>query len=137
MSSDYCCGYPKTWKLEGRNSENENWKLIDERIGETDLDGNKYVKAFLSNKLPSCTFRIFRLNLTEDKTGAPNYLALNEMDFIGKTSLVPNPKSTSLCQTRVCSCRNTPIMMSFLIALFITGNIIRDESFIDTQQKKE
>ena len=82
-----CCHYPKSWYLEGRNSDKENWVLIDERTNEKDLDGPKRVKPFFNNKLSHCTFKIFRLTMAQNivhGSSSYTYVVLNEMDFIGQ-----------------------------------------------------
>ena len=117
-----CCHYPKSWYLEGRNSEKDDWQRIDERHDENELDGVKAVKQFTNNLIKVCKFRIFRLTMTDNyrhSQSTNTYLALNEMDFIGKISSVPYG---DFCLTRRCSCRNTQIFISFFVALFITRN---------------
>lgn len=72
----------------------------DERSDETELKGHKKIKAFTNNKFSTCTFRIFKLTLVEDTSGSKRF-GLNEMDFIGQTSSVPNPKRTKdKCRTK-------------------------------------
>ena len=87
LMSYYCSpSYLGSWYLEGRNSTNEAWKRIDERSGETDLKGKKKIKKFSSNKISSCTFKIFRLTQTKNTDGSNLQLGLGEMDFVDKNS---------------------------------------------------
>lgn len=122
MSYNKTPSYPQSWYLEGRNSENDAWQRIDERSGETELYGKKKVKKYLNNKLTQCTFKIFRLTQTERVNGnGINEIALNEMDFVGMTSLVLNPKrKRNICKTRVCYRDNSPLINFLLIALIYT-----------------
>ena len=137
MTYDECCTYPRAWRLEGRNNENEEWQLIDLRSGITELNGKKRVKKILKMTIPSCTFRIFRLTITEDNDYNNVYLGLNEMDFIGKTSLSPNPKRTkNNCLTKVLPRRNSLVLVSLIIGLIATGNISKESSH-DVQKKIE
>ena len=79
---DACCGYPRTWYLEGRNSEIESWQRIDERKDDSEMNKQYFTKQFTNNILKSATFKIFRLTQTENWYGS-KYLSLKEMDFIG------------------------------------------------------
>ena len=118
MSMNACCDYPKSWRLEGRNTESENWQKIDERKGETDLIGKKLVKSFKNNVLSSCTFKIFRLTVTEDDDGGTLFLTMNEIDFFGHSSLFQFPKRTkNICFTRVCKQRSISMITSLMLVL--------------------
>ena len=115
--SDNCYGwYPRDWYLEGKNHDSKGWTKIDQRSDETELEGKKKIKKFKNNIVSKSTFQIFRLTLTKesDSSTAPQ-LGLNEMDFIGETSLVPNPvKKKKICLTRVMSCNRS---VSFIYVL--------------------
>ena len=115
MSFEGCCSYPKTWKLEGKNREDDDWKLIDAVVNETDLNGSKIVKAYPNKILKSCTFRIFRLTVTDDTSGGDIFVSLNEIDFIGTISKVPNPHNSGNCFTKVVSCRSLNSFTQMLI----------------------
>ena len=139
MSYDASPSYPKSWRLEGRNSESEEWKRIDERSCETALDGQKKVKKYMNNILTSCTFRIFRLTQTEDTNGGSNQLGLNEMDFVGESSLFPYVKKKKRCITKFCSQRSPSAFTSFMIMLLVDSSIYLTSKFIkvDAQIKSE
>lgn len=116
MSYSGCCDYPKTWYLEGRNSENERWKRIDERVGETDLKGKNYVKEFKNNKITGKAFKMFRYTIVEASySPSYTYLTMNEIDFIGISSKDPNPFKLK-CQTRNFSNRHY-LLISFMILI--------------------
>ena len=118
---DPCCHFLKSWYLEGRNSDAEEWKRIDERSNEEELDGQKKVKSFRNNVLTSCTFRKFRLMVTDNFRHNSNYgtyVVINEMDFFGH--VVKTPNNNDNCNTRDCSRRSTSVFVSFLIVHLIT-----------------
>lgn len=135
MNYNNCCEFIKSWYLEGKNKEADSWQRIDERTEE--MYGKKFVKSFTNNKLKKCTFRIFRITATDDYNSGTIYLSLNEMDFIGNTSLVPNPRSHDNCYTRLCAKRNTALIASFLIALLSDGSFAPNRKIIETQLKNE
>ena len=112
---DNCCGYPRTWYLEGRNSASESWQRIDTRQDDSEMNSRKYTKQFTNNVLASCTFKIFRLTQTANWY-SNNYLSLIEMDFVGVSS---NKRRTSVCLTKICFHQNSPNLMSVLIILLI------------------
>ena len=99
---DNCCGYPRTWYLEGRNSASESWQRIDTRQDDSEMNKQKYTKQFTNNVLSSCTFKIFRLTQT-DNWYSSNYLGLNEMDFIG---VIREKMPSRNCETKICSFKN-------------------------------
>ena len=138
MSYDACCSYPKNWYLEGRNKESEAWQRIDERSGETELEGYKKVKSFKNNKLSLCSFKIFRLTQTYDTNPGTNQLGLSEMDFIGESSLTPGlGKKGNKCYTRIPYCRDIGFIASLMILLCC--NFVTKGSFLDmeVELKKE
>ena len=114
-SFDNCCGYPRTWYLEGRNSASESWKRIDTRQDDSEMNSRKYTKQFTNNVLASCTFKIFRLTQTANWYG-DKYLGLNGMDFVGVSS---NKRRTYACLTKICLNQKSPNLMSVLIILLI------------------
>ena len=136
MSYDAVPSYPRDWYLEGRNSASDAWQRIDERNGETELQGEKNVKSFTNNRLSTCTFKIFRLTLIADTNVGTNdpQLGLNEMDFISESQLPKRTKNN--CATKSVS-GNLPVIASFMITLFISGSFISNRIFIDTQLKSE
>lgn len=137
MSYDKSPSYPKSWYLSGRNSESESWQKIDEQSDVTELKGKKKVKEFKNKYLSPCTFKMFRLTLTADTYSGTNnpQLALNEMDFIEKTSFL-NPKLMSIYRSIISSIE-IPIIGSVIIILFISDEFCFKKVVSNIQLKSE
>ena len=117
---DNCCGYPKTWYIEGRNSKSENWQRIDTRTDEASTDNRHVTVSFTNNVLSTCKFKIIKLTLTNCWVDG-NFLSLSELDFIGS---VMNMKKA---KTQVCSRGISPKIVSFLIFLLVNERFMGKE----------
>ena len=85
QTPNVCCGYPRTWYLEGKNSNSSQWKRIDSRTDISEMNKKSHTMSFKNNILKKCTFKIFRFTQIVNWYG-DKYLSLNEMDFMGALS---------------------------------------------------